>query len=38
VSFFAMTLHVASQCVNTKGERILRYRFSPETFGYTLVL
>jgi len=22
---------------NTKGERIFRYRLSPETFGYTLV-
>jgi len=23
---------------NTKGKRIFRYRFSPETFGYTLLL
>jgi hypothetical protein len=23
---------------NTKGKRIFRYRLSPETFGYTLVL
>jgi len=23
---------------NTKGKRIFRYRLSPETFGYTIIL
>jgi hypothetical protein len=43
VSFAAITLRVASQleccccCCCCCCKRIFRYRFSPETFGYTLV-
>jgi hypothetical protein len=37
VSFAATTLYVASQRRVYFCKRIFRYRFSPETFGYTLV-
>jgi hypothetical protein len=38
VNFAAITLCVASQLEITKvSERIFRYRFSPEIFGYTFV-
>jgi hypothetical protein len=38
VSFAVITLCVAFQTSNTEGKRIFRYRLSPETFGYALVL
>jgi hypothetical protein len=38
VSFAAITICGASQRVTPKDKRIFRYRLSPETFGYTLVL
>jgi hypothetical protein len=38
VSFAAITLCVASQRVSFCCKRVFLYRFSPETFGFTLIL
>jgi hypothetical protein len=38
VSFATITLCVASQPVFIVVKRIIRYRLSPETSGYTLVV